>query len=70
MTNKEIENLKKHKRRLQDMMPLFQEARDAITLIKLSTAKLHGLSLDLDKRMDDVGILERWEAMDEARENK
>ena len=64
---KEIENLKKHKRRLQDMLPLFQEARDAITAINLSTAKLHGLSLDLDKRMDRVGILEEWEAMDKER---
>lgn len=70
MINKEIENLKKHKRRLADMLPLFQEARDAITAINLSTAKLHGLSLDLDKRMDRVGILEEWEAMDEARKNK
>ena len=70
MDDKEIENLKKHKRRLADMLPLFQEARDAITAISYSTAKLRGLSMDLDKRMDRVGILEEWEAMDKQRENK
>ena len=67
---KEIESLKKHKRRLNDMLPLFQEARDAITAISYSTAKLRGLSLDLDKRMDRVGILEEWEEMDKERENR
>lgn len=50
------------KARLQAMMPLFQEARDALTAIPLSSAKLHGLDLSLADRMDDVGIPARWEA--------
>ena len=48
------------KRRLAAMMPLFQEARDALPCITLAQAKLRGLRLDLADRMDDVGIAERW----------
>lgn len=48
--------------RLAAMLPLFQEARDAITVISLTQARLHGLDLSLADRMDDVGIPERWKA--------
>ena len=56
----------KYKRRLQAMMPLFQEARDAICAIPKTAAKLRGLRLDLADRMDDVGIAERWAAREAA----
>lgn len=51
-------------RRLKAMMPLFEEARDALTAIPLVSAKLHGLRLDLADRMDQVGIAENWKALD------
>jgi hypothetical protein len=48
--------------RLLAMMPLFEEARDALTAISLASARLHGVRLDLADRMDDVGDPERWAA--------
>ena len=48
--------------RLVAMMPLFQEARDAITAITTTQLKLHDISPTLADRMDDVGIPERWKA--------
>jgi chromosome segregation ATPase len=48
-----------YKWRLQEIMPLFQEARDALPAINLATAKLRGLSLDLDERMDAAGTRNR-----------
>ena len=56
------------KRRLRAMLPLFEEARDAITTIPLATARLRGLRLDLADRMDDVGVPERWTALLAAQE--
>lgn len=58
----------KAERRLRAMLPLFEEARDAITSIPLATAKLRGLRLDLADRMDDVGVPERWVALLAAQE--
>ena len=58
----ELERLKDSHERLKAMMPLFQEARDAITVIKHPQAVLAGLNLTLADRMDDVGIAERWTA--------
>jgi len=46
--------------RLDAMMPLFQEARDALCAITLSAAKLHKISPTLADRMDAVGIPARW----------
>ena len=60
----EVDTMRKErdalKRRLAAMMPLFQEARDALPAISLASAKLHGLDLTLGDRMDDVGVPERW----------
>ena len=56
-------------KRLNAIMPLFQEARDAICAISLTEAKLRGIDLTLANRMDDVGIQERWDAA-EARKEK
>jgi hypothetical protein len=52
----------KHWRRLQAMLPLFQEARDALPAISLVSAKLRGLDLTLGDRMDEVGVPELWRA--------
>lgn len=41
--------------RLKDMIPLLEEARDAITVISEAQRKLHGLSPTLATRMDEVG---------------
>jgi len=46
--------------RLDAMMPLFEEARDALPAIPLASAKLRGIRLDLADRMDDVGDPDRW----------
>jgi hypothetical protein len=51
-------------RRLTAMLPLFQEARDALPAITLASAQLRGIRLDLADRMDDVGVAERWNAID------
>ena len=52
--------------RLDAMMPLFEEARDAIPAITLGSAKLRGIRLDLADRMDDEGDPERWAARKSA----
>jgi len=44
-----------YEQRLAEVMPLFQEARDALPAISTSAAKLHGVSLTLAERMDAVG---------------
>lgn len=53
--------------RMNVMMPLFEEARDALCAISTTAAKLHNVRLDLADRMDDVGIPERWKALTDAR---
>lgn len=63
-----VRQLEKHERRLNDMLPLFQEARDALPAISLASAKLRGLRLDLGDRMDAVGEPENWLAMDAERQ--
>lgn len=63
---RELAEARKDRRRLAAMMPLFQEARDAICYIPLTTAKLRGLDLTLADRMDMVGIKEKWEEYDAA----
>lgn len=52
--------------RLDAMIPLFEEARDALPAITLESAKLRGIRLDLAYRMDDVGDPERWAARKSA----
>jgi len=56
------------RRRLAAMMPLFEEARDALPAIPLAAAKLRNLRLDLADRMDAVGNKELWEAAEAVKE--
>ena len=44
------------------LLPLFEEARDALTAIPLASAKLHNVRLDLAERMDRVGVKANWDA--------
>ena len=53
-------------RRARAMMPLLQDARDAVVALSMSQCKLHHISLDLADRMDAVGIKERWDAAEAA----
>ena len=46
--------------RLGAMMPLFEEARDALPAISEAAARLHHVDLTLADRMDSVGIPSRW----------
>ncbi len=62
----EIKRLQKVEHRAYAMLPLFQDARDAITALSVTQCKLHHISPDLADRMDDVGIKERWEAHEAA----
>jgi hypothetical protein len=67
----DTQRLRASERRLKAMIPLFEEARDALTAIPLASAKLRGVRLDLADRMDDVGVPSRWEVIDAAmREEK
>jgi len=45
--------------RLKEVVPLFEEARDALPAIMLSSAKLHSVRLDLGDRMDKAGTRTR-----------
>lgn len=60
----ENERLSAIERRFKAMLPLFEEARDAITAIPLASARLRGLDLTLAARMDSVGIPEQWKQID------
>jgi hypothetical protein len=64
----QITMLEAMKRRLQDMVPLFEEARDALPAISTTSARLRGIRLDLADRMDAVGDYEQWKAHDNARQ--
>lgn len=48
-----------YKWRLTAIIPLFQEARDALTAIPFASAKLRGLDLTLADRMDAAGTATR-----------
>lgn len=50
------------KARMDAMMPLFEEARDALPAITETSARIRGVRLDLADRMDAVGDPERWAA--------
>ena len=63
---REREGLQAAERRLQAMMPLFEEARDALPAITETARKLRGISASLADRMDEVGIDERWKKLDAA----
>ncbi len=48
--------------KLQMVMPVMQEARDALTALSVAQCKLHGIALDLADRMDRAGTfsLDDW----------
>jgi len=48
-----------YKWRLTEILPLFEEARDALPAITLVSAKLHGVDLSLGARMDAAGTRTR-----------
>ena len=62
----ELDRLRDCDERLKAMLPLFEEARDALCAIPLASAKLHNVSLTLADRMDDVGIPARWKVRAKA----
>ena len=62
MPVEELARLRDRDERLKAMMPLFEEARDALCAISEVSARLHNVRLDLADRMDDVGIPDRWRA--------
>jgi hypothetical protein len=71
----EYETLKKDAERMEYklklVMPLFEEARDALCAIPLASAKLHSVRLDLADRMDFAGTITKAEideAIDKAKE--
>jgi hypothetical protein len=66
----DAQRLRASERRLKAMIPLFEEARDALAAIPLASAKLRGVRLDLADRMDDVGVPSRWEVIDAAMREK
>jgi len=41
--------------KLEQVMPLFQEARDALPAIQVHQARIHNISLSLADRMDVAG---------------
>ena len=48
--------------RLKAIIPVFQEARDALPLIRDWQAQLAGVRPDLADRMDELGVPELWKA--------
>jgi hypothetical protein len=48
-----------YRSRLQEIIPLFEEARDALPAITLVSAKLHNIDLSLGNRMDIAGTKTR-----------
>lgn len=56
--------------KLQMVMPLFQEARDALTVISEAQRKLHRIAPDLADRMDAAGTysLDDWTTATQAKE--
>lgn len=52
-------NAEYYKWRLKEIIPLFEEARDALTAISMPSARLHGLDLSLAIRMDAAGTRTR-----------
>lgn len=60
----ELERLKAVERRFNAMLPLFEEARDALPAITKTSARLRGISPTLADRMDRVGIPDEWAKID------
>lgn len=53
--------------KLKMVMPLFQEARDALTCITVPQRILNGISADLAFRMDEAGTynIDKWKRENE-----
>ena len=53
-----------YKHRLKTILPLFEEARDALPAITETSRKLRGIAADLADRMDEAGTYsrEKWDA--------
>ena len=49
------EALVEYERRIQEITPLFVEARDALPAITIAVAKIYGVSFGLPGRMDAAG---------------
>lgn len=64
---KRLRELAAVERRFHDMFPLFVQARDALPGLSFAAASLLGVDPDLDRKMDAVGHMGTWEAMDAAR---
>lgn len=60
----QLAEAKSHERRLRAMMPLFEEARDALPAVSQVSARLRNIRLDLADRMDAVGNPEKWAVID------
>ena len=52
--------LRENDARLKAMMPLFEEARDALPAITVVSMRLRGISASLADRMDEIGIANQW----------
>ncbi len=59
---KEVTELKAYRDRLNEAIPLLEEARDALCALTVTQMKLHRISPTLAYRMDTVGIETRWQA--------
>ena len=49
--------VRRYEYRLSKIIPLFQEARDALPAISLASAKLRNIDLSLAERMDEIGVM-------------
>lgn len=54
-----LKDVEYYKWRLRLIIPLFQEARDALPAITLVSAQLRGINLSLGDRMDEAGTATR-----------
>ena len=62
-----LNELEERERRLLAIMPVFQEARDAITVITEHQRRLHNISIALADKMDELGEADKWKELDTKR---
>lgn len=55
---KKPDTLDEYQTKLREALHLLVECRDALPAISMASARLHGVSLDLDKRIE--AFLEPW----------
>lgn len=63
VTKERLAELEDRSRRIIAMMPVFQEARDAICAITETQRRLHNISHSLADRMDELGDADRWRTL-------